>query len=1039
MKHPTIALLLAGTTALGACAPTGGRLAIAATDSFALGRNSGGEPCTATRQWRDAAAPDLFDYSWLITCRNVAAARPLGAVRVTTPTRRGALDAQLACAPAVPVTLRSGRASARRCYDKSLGTETIAVEQALPGGRILVATATPALAGPLEEAAAIVAGVQPATGDAGRVTTSSLDIATLAPLPGGVQAAQTGAFDAPLALAQGIGLNHKGLHVEASRVLNDALSRLPADAPAPTRVGLLLEAALADSNINFTGSADEHFTRADALMASDPAAAAPFLQRKRDTYRALDLLNRRQFRPALAALDRLTVTGAGAADPLSDPAFVRVLNRSGDRPRDVARAVSVPDTAELEQLVLDAQANWARSVALLSLGDTPGAEAALAAAERSYAPVRGERIDRAQVMWLGARIARQRGRLAARRRDWPAALGALDGALAELRTGALATAGTGTEPAIAEARLERAAVFAASGADRAAARAEYAEAVDALIAAGATGTAPPVGIEGYFDLLVAEANGTPQADTFERFFRAMQATGEPAVARQLSQIQTVVTADPAIGVKVRDRAELEREITRLRYAISTGGASMGAGDAPAVPAAELERQRADAEARLLAIDNELAGNARFRAVDDRPATIADLRAALRPGEGYLKVIQFGSRAYGLFVDGERAFAYRIAGSAKAVGELNQLALDVRASIDGKVASEGTLVAFADAKAHVLYRLITGPAYEAVTATRALVVDPGGPLQKLPIGALVTRFDPAAKRPSGFDFSQTAFLAATTTISTAVSPRSFLVARSLPASAAPNPFMGFGEHQPPAAGDGDARTVSVGFGCSVPFAQLASLSRQFTPIPATELRLAADALGVPQAPIIIDASFSDSAIETRGDLNQYQVLHFATHGLEEGVWGCAKSPPALVTSFGDANSDGLLSFSEIAALRLDANLVVLSACDTASGVRDEGLARASGQEEAGSTLEGLVRAFLTANARAVLATYWQVSAEQESEDFIRAFYTAARTQTIGGSLQDAQRLLMRNPRFSHPFYWAPYFVVGDSTKPLLTRAQQTAAR
>ena len=125
-----------------------------------------------------------------------------------------------------------------------------------------------------------------------------------------------------------------------------------------------------------------------------------------------------------------------------------------------------------------------------------------------------------------------------------------------------------------------------------------------------------------------------------------------------------------------------------------------------------------------------------------------------------------------------------------------------------------------------------------------------------------------------------------------------------------------------------------------------------------------------------------------------MLHFATHGLEEGQWGCAKSPPALVTSFGDENSDGLLSFSEIANLRLNANLVVLSACDTASGVRDEALARASGQEEAGSTLEGLVRAFLTANARAVLATYWQVSAEQESEDFIRTFYATARGATIG---------------------------------------------
>ena len=68
---------------------------------------------------------------------------------------------------------------------------------------------------------------------------------------------------------------------------------------------------------------------------------------------------------------------------------------------------------------------------------------------------------------------------------------------------------------------------------------------------------------------------------------------------------------------------------------------------------------------------------------------------------------------------------------------------------------------------------------------------------------------------------------------------------------------------------------------------------------------------------------------------------------------------------------------------------------------------------------------------MLATYWQVSAEKESEDFIRTFYTAARTASIGTALQSAQVSLMRRAEFSHPFYWAPYFVVGDSTKPMLS--------
>ena len=128
-----------------------------------------------------------------------------------------------------------------------------------------------------------------------------------------------------------------------------------------------------------------------------------------------------------------------------------------------------------------------------------------------------------------------------------------------------------------------------------------------------------------------------------------------------------------------------------------------------------------------------------------------------------------------------------------------------------------------------------------------------------------------------------------------------------------------------------------------------------------------------------------------------------------------------------------AFRRSPGLRLDANLVVLSACDTASGISGEAVARLAGQEEAGSTLQGLVRAFLTANARAVLATYWQVSAEKDNQEFIRTFYQSVRSKPIGAALQDAQRDLMTRPAYSHPFYWAPYFVVGDSTKTVLSAA------
>lgn len=1030
MKHRISATALIAGLGLGVagCATTG-QIASARSDTLSLGRNAAGEPCQAARDWKDPAIPGMFDESYAISCRNVAASRALGIVRVLDVASRAAVDATISCGAASEITLPElGVASARRCFDSALGAESVAIE-AVRGDRLYLASATPSILGPTEEALRIVAGMQGTGGDPRRETTSAVDVASLAPAPASVVASgdTSGSFDPAIALAQGIGYNHKGLHVEASRVLNDGLSRLPADAPASVRAELLLEAGLADSNIQFEEAAQAHFARADEIMAANADARTPFLQRKRDAYVALVLLNRRQFRPALEALDRLISPPAPSDQPLQNPVLIRALNQPNADAGAAVNSVSVPDTRILAQLVLDAQANWARSVALLALGDEAASARAVEAAATAYAPLTSERIDQVPVLWLGARIDRQRGRLAARRGDYPAAIAAFDRALEQLRRSAIGTAGTGNEPSVAETQLERAGIVAQSGVTPDVARAEYDAAIDALIAASKSGGGMlPVGVEGYLDLLVAEAERGARPDTYERFFRAIQAVGEPAVARQLSQLQNIVTADPEIGVKVRDRAELEREITRLRYDISANDGT--------VPVAELERRRQAAETRLLAIDGELSSDRRFRTIDDTPATLAEIRAALKPDEAFIKVTELNRKAYGLTVVGDQTFIYPL---ALPIADIDRLATTVRESIDGRL-SEGVLVPYKAEEAYALFRLITGPATEAVLTSKALVIDPAGPLERIPAGVLVTDLAGTRNRPSTFDFSGVQFLASRMTISTAVSPRSFLVARALPPSAASQPFLGFAEHVVPA--NGGARAVSVGFGCTVPMAELTTLARSLAPIQRKEIDIASTALGLTNAPEMIGSAFTDTAVSARTDLDQYEVLHFATHGLEEGVWGCDKSPPALVTSFGDENSDGLLSFDEIAKLRLDANLVVLSACDTASGVKDQALARRSGQEEAGQTLEGLVRAFLTANSRAVLATFWQVSAEEETDQFIRTFYSAARARNIGGSLQDAQRALIVQPQYSHPFYWGPYFVVGDSGKMMLSgTAAKVAAR
>jgi CHAT domain-containing protein len=1022
------AALALSSLLLSSCAAS--PLEVARADRISLGRNSLGDPCTATRTWKDAAVSNLFDASFAISCRNAAASRSVGFIRVVEdrPEAVAAVEATLSCGASSEVDLAGlGRAEARRCHDRAIGGETVVLSLSRKGRR-LIGSGAPALAGVVEEGLRLVSASTPLNADAGRQPKPAFDFSSLAPPTMAADGlAGTGDFDPSVALQQGISLNHKGLHVEASRVLNDALSRLAADASQMVRAQLSLEAGLADSNIRFTESAAEHFQRADAIIASGAATEYRLLARKRDTYRALELLNRRQFRAALVALEQLVSAPAGASQPLQDIALLRSLNQPNSGSRDVANAVAVPTTDTLAQLVLDAQANWARSVAMLALGDVEGAERTLTQAEAAFAPLRTERIDPAPVLWLNARIERQRGRLQARRGDHAAAIVSFDRAVATLERSSIQSQGTGNEPAIAELRLERAGVIAAQGGSADVAMREYDRAVDALIASKTAGTTLPLGIERYLDLLVAEAAGGAKEDTYERYFRALQAVGEPAVARQLTQLQNIVTSDPSVGAKVRDRADLERELTGLRYQIGASTAS----NATAI--ASLEAQRQQVQERLQALEAEIAADPRMSTIEDRPATIADIRQVLRPGEVFFKISELNRKAYGIVVAADQTHIYPI---ELPVAALDDLADSVRESIDGQLDTR-KLVAFRVPEAYALFGLIAGPAMGTLLQADAIVVDPAGPLERLPLGVLVT--DRASvdaygvsSRSNAFDYSAVNFLAKKAAISTALSPRSFLVSRALPPSQARKPFIGFAEHVVPREGPRFASAAPIGVGnvCSAEFSALRELAARMKPIDSAEIETAAAALGVAGAPLVTGEQFTDTAVAARDDLDQYEVLHFATHGLEEGVWGCDKSPPALVTSFGDQDSDGLLSFSEIGRLRLDANLVVLSACDTGSGVKNEALARGSGQEEAGSTLEGLVRAFLTANSRAVLATHWQVSAEQETNDLMRTFYSSGRNQSIGTALQSAQRSLMTQADYSHPFYWGAYFVVGDSSKMML---------
>ncbi len=153
----------------------------------------------------------------------------------------------------------------------------------------------------------------------------------------------------------------------------------------------------------------------------------------------------------------------------------------------------------------------------------------------------------------------------------------------------------------------------------------------------------------------------------------------------------------------------------------------------------------------------------------------------------------------------------------------------------------------------------------------------------------------------------------------------------------------------------------------------------------------------------------------GTLARVPILHFAVHGIIPGEIQGLSEPCLALSTFGDAPEDGLLNMSEIFGLKLNARLIVLSACNT--GIVDVALPNLE-------ALSCFARAFFYAGADRLLLTLWSIS-DAATVDFMRSFYSHLRqTGHFLESLTEARKSMLISPAFSHPFYWAPFILIGD---------------
>lgn len=413
-----------------------------------------------------------------------------------------------------------------------------------------------------------------------------------------------------------------------------------------------------------------------------------------------------------------------------------------------------------------------------------------------------------------------------------------------------------------------------------------------------------------------------------------------------------------------------------------------------------------------------------------PLRLADIRPLLAEDEALVAFAIMEQGAFVLAITRDRFDWRQIPRGADA------LARDVmrfRRGLAPGAAAEGA--AFDLAVAAELYTALLAPV-EALTADkRSLLIVPAGALTALPFHLLVTEPSAADNPAAVTGYRDAAWLLRRHAVAVLPSLGSLKALRGTPrGDRGSRPMIGFGDpvFDPSLAGTSRgsagkqaARSIATlaytdfWRGAGVDRAQLARALPQL-PDTADELRAVAGDLGVASADVHLGSNASETTVK-RASLSDYRIVYFATHGLVAGdVKGIAEPSLALsLPAVPSALDDGLLTASEVAQLKLNAEFVVLSACNTIAGDRP-------GAE----ALSGLARAFFYAGARALLVTHWAVDSAAATRLMSDTFRRLKDRPAMGRSEALRQAMLdllddRSSPANANPSVWAPFVLLGET--------------
>ncbi len=541
----------------------------------------------------------------------------------------------------------------------------------------------------------------------------------------------------------------------------------------------------------------------------------------------------------------------------------------------------------------------------------------------------------------------------------------------------------------------------------------------------------------YFDVHLAVLNravtdGVAGQDAVAEAFEIAQWANELAAATALNQMAVRTSAgSDTLAALVRKQQDEAAELRSLDKSILTE-VSKPADRRDPKREAMVRQHRQELEANVVRASAQISTDFPDYAdlVSPKPLALSEAQKLLAAGEALVLFHVGDLGSYVWAVTSDRVEWRKIDLSRE---ELNDGVQKLRASVERVEIPERSIArAFDLDLAHSLYSALLGPVEPLLLNHGHLIAVPSGALTGLPLHLLLT--DKPTGKPTVRD-PYSAYRSAPWLMrrhAVTVLPSVSNLKRRAESYIAPQPYLGFADPLTTGRTSGAARPRGATTRSSVSYRRLFREGqvdlvglREMDRLSesADEVREIAKVLGVPETVLKLGKDATEGAVKS-AKLNNYRVLHFATHALVAGETAnyTDLAEPALVFTppqVASEEDDGLLTSSEIATLKLNAEWIILSACNTADGDRP-------GAE----ALSGLARAFFYAGARSLLVSNWYLDTKAAVQLTTRTVQAMEQEKTMlpAEALRRAMLEFVDNPKGvddPYPGVWAPFVVVGLS--------------